>query len=230
MRTIDEIIVHCTATPAGRETTVEEIDRWHRQRGWSGIGYHYVVDLDGVVHDGRPVTRIGAHCRGRNTHTIGVAYVGGLAANGRPYDTRTHEQRIALRGLLQRLVKDFPAIVAISGHRDYAAKACPCFDARAEYADIVQGRMHPDQIGRTLPHEVTRPDRLLMRGDFGEDVFGWQRQLRAYGYDVAVDGDFGPQTEAATRWFQSARAIPIDGVVGPQTEEAMADALQALGA
>ncbi|MDO4320648.1 MAG: N-acetylmuramoyl-L-alanine amidase [Bacteroidales bacterium] len=135
MRKINEIIVHCTATPAGREVTVQDIDRWHRTRGFRCIGYHYLVRLDGSVEDGRDIRLSGAHCYGHNLHSIGVAYVGGIDADGQPADTRTPRQRHALRQLLADLKGIYPA-AHIRSHRDFANKACPCFDATTEYADL----------------------------------------------------------------------------------------------
>lgn len=135
MRRINEIIVHCTATKAGQRFDVGNIRLWHLQRGFSDIGYHYVVLLDGTVREGRPLDVAGAHCKGHNARSIGVCYVGGLDADGEPNDTRTPEQRTALRQLLSRLKSQFPAAV-IRGHRDLANKACPCFDAAKEYADL----------------------------------------------------------------------------------------------
>ena len=135
MRKINEIIVHCTATPEGREVTVQDIDRWHRQRGWNGIGYHYVVYLDGSIKGGRPEEATGAHCTGHNAGSIGVVYVGGTDKEGRSKDTRTEAQKKALRSLLRHLKGKYPN-ARISGHRDYAAKDCPCFNAREEYMDI----------------------------------------------------------------------------------------------
>ncbi len=135
VRDIDEIIVHCTATPAGRNVTVADIDRWHRHRGFRCIGYHYVVMLDGRVEAGRPVEEIGAHCSGHNARSIGVVYVGGLDRDGKPCDTRTPAQRRALVELITGLTKDYPR-ARVHGHRDFAAKACPCFDATMEYAGL----------------------------------------------------------------------------------------------
>ena len=96
MRSIDKIIVHCTATPEGKHFTVQQIREWHtapkpKGNGWRDIGYHFVVYLDGSVHNGRPVGQIGAHCSGHNAHSIGVCYVGGEVADGshKPKDTRT---------------------------------------------------------------------------------------------------------------------------------------------
>lgn len=135
MRKINLIIVHCTATVEGKDYTVSTIDQWHRQRGFDCIGYHYVVYRDGTVHMGRPLYKVGAHCKGHNANSIGVCYVGGIDCEGNPKDTRTPEQRDALVNLLMRLKREFPKAV-IRGHRDFAAKACPSFNATAEYKDI----------------------------------------------------------------------------------------------
>ena len=135
-RQIKEIIVHCTATRAGVDCTVEDIRRWHRQQGWSDIGYHYVVYRDGSVHEGRNVNIAGAHCLGHNTYSIGVAYVGGVARDGKtPADTRTVAQAEGLERLMVELRRMYPQ-AHIFGHRDFARKACPCFDARKCYEGI----------------------------------------------------------------------------------------------
>lgn len=132
-RTINEIIIHCTATPEGRECTVTEIRRWHIQRGFSDIGYHYVIHLDGRVDEGRNIDIAGAHCTGHNANSIGVVYVGGCAKDGKtPKDTRTEAQKSALANLLLDLRKLYPR-ATIHGHRDFANKACPSFDATHEY-------------------------------------------------------------------------------------------------
>lgn len=128
MRRIDKIIVHCTATPAGREVTVADVKAWHKARGFRTIGYHYLVYLDGTVHAGRRESEVGAHCLGQNARSIGVCYVGGLdAATGEPRDTRTPPQRRALRELVEALRRRYPS-ATVHGHREFAAKACPCFD------------------------------------------------------------------------------------------------------
>lgn len=135
MREITEIIVHCTATRAGREFGLGDVDRWHRARGWKGIGYHYLVGLKGELWSGRPEAEAGAHCTGHNARSIGVCYVGGLDGEGRPADTRTEAQKRTLLTLLRGLRRRFPQ-AAIHSHRDFAAKACPCFDATREYAGL----------------------------------------------------------------------------------------------
>lgn len=134
MRKINEIIIHCSATPRGRNTTVNDIDLWHKARGFKCIGYHYVVYLDGSVHKGREENEMGAHCIGHNANSIGVCYVGGCLDDTKmtPADTRTPSQREALKALVAQLKQKYPQ-AKVWGHRDFAAKACPCFDAKTEY-------------------------------------------------------------------------------------------------
>lgn len=132
-RTINEIIIHCTATPEGHDYTVAEIRRWHKQRGFSDIGYHYIIHLDGKIEEGRDVNISGAHCTGHNANSIGVSYIGGVKSDGvTPKDTRTIEQKASLASLLMELCKLYPR-AKIHGHRDFANKACPSFDATSEY-------------------------------------------------------------------------------------------------
>ena len=136
MRIINKIIVHCTATPEGKNYTVNTIRKWHIAKGWSDIGYHYVIYLDGSVHKGRDEKIIGAHCLGQNANSIGICYVGGVATDGKtPKDTRTEAQKQSLIDLLKKLKAKYPK-ASIFGHRDFAAKACPSFDAKTEYKNL----------------------------------------------------------------------------------------------
>lgn len=136
-RMITKIIIHCAATPEGKDYTVDDIRRWHKQQGWSDIGYHYVVYRNGDVVNGRDVDIQGAHCadNGGNINSIGICYIGGCAKDGKtPKDTRTDAQKVALLNLLLDLRKMYPHAV-ILGHRDLDehGKLCPSFDAKKEY-------------------------------------------------------------------------------------------------
>lgn len=136
MRTITLIIVHCSANKAGSVLRLKDIDRYHRSLGWKGCGYHYVIPTDGTIETGRDETETGAHCKNHNRHSIGVCYIGGLSADGKPADTRTDAQRVALRKLLEDLHRKYPRALIV-GHRDLdSQKACPCFNAVSEYADL----------------------------------------------------------------------------------------------
>ena len=136
-RTINRIIVHCTATPEGRVETVESIRRMHKAKGWADIGYHYLIGLNGERWNGRNVNLVGAHCEGYNANSIGVCYVGGCDKNMKAKDTRTDKQKAALIALLKDLRKLYPKAKIVS-HRDLdrKGKACPSFDATNEYKNI----------------------------------------------------------------------------------------------
>ena len=132
MRTINKIIIHCTATPEGRTTTVADVTAWHKQRGFSTIGYHYLIGLNGEVWKGRDIAQAGAHCEGQNSNSIGVCYVGGLTTDGKTAkDTRTQAQKSALKTLISELKQKYPA-ATIHGHNEFANKACPSFDVKKE--------------------------------------------------------------------------------------------------
>lgn len=126
MRKITEIIIHCSATIEGKDFTVKDIDRWHKQRGFKTVGYHFVIRLDGTIEQGRPLEMIGAHCTGHNAHTIGICYIGGLDSSGKPKDTRSQAQKDVLWSLVKSLQKKYPG-ATLHGHNEFANKACPCF-------------------------------------------------------------------------------------------------------
>lgn len=140
-RNITEIIVHYTATPEGEEFSNEQIKTSHLARGFSDIGYHYVIGLDGELRPGRSESIAGAHCTGHNTRSIGVCYVGGCpprSVENWKYigiDTRTDKQKAALIALLKELKKKYPG-ATIHGHNEFANKPCPGFNAKEEYKNI----------------------------------------------------------------------------------------------
>ena len=135
MRQIKEIIIHCADTPEGRDDKAADIKRWHKAQGWSDIGYHYVIDIDGTIEPGRPLETAGAHCTGHNANSIGICYIGGCDKKMQPKDTRTDAQKASLLLLLKYLVAKYPG-VTIYGHRDFANKSCPSFDAKKEYEEL----------------------------------------------------------------------------------------------
>ena len=150
---IDAIVIHCSATREGVDVRASDIDKWHKERGFKQIGYNYVIDLDGTVEVGRPLSVSGAHCsekggsgKSYNLHSIGICYVGGLDENGNPKDTRTDAQKVAMAEMVYNLIETFP-IVEVIGHRDASpdkngdgvispnewVKTCPCFDVKSEF-------------------------------------------------------------------------------------------------
>lgn len=131
MRHIDLIVVHCAATPPSMDIHAETIARWHRARGWFGIGYHYVITRGGKVETGRPLENPGAHASGYNARSIGICLVGGVSeADTKVAENNfTPEQFEELAYLIETLAERFPK-ARVLGHRDLpgVAKACPSFD------------------------------------------------------------------------------------------------------
>ena len=129
MRELNKIIIHHSWTPADMDIGVEEIRRWHLERGWQDIGYHYVLRRNGIIEPGRPIEIQGAHTRGQNQNSIGICIVG-----GKPDVNFTRFQWRSLSILVAGLMFDHN-IYEVGGHRDYAASECPGFDVRAWWDD-----------------------------------------------------------------------------------------------
>lgn len=131
MRKIDLIVIHCSATRANRNFTVEALEACHKARGFKTTGYHYYITKDGTIYPCRPEEMVGAHAKRYNAHSIGICYEGGLDASGNPADTRTEAQKRSMVELLKSLCTDYPE-AEIIGHRDlpWVKKSCPCFDVK----------------------------------------------------------------------------------------------------
>lgn len=142
-RKINMLILHCSATPEGKDYTVETIRQWHTKpisqggRGWSDIGYHYVIYRDGSVHTGRAESTVGAHCAGKNAHSLGICYIGGTDTNGKSKDTRTDTQKKALVTLVKQLMTKYGISKEnVYGHYQFANKACPSFKIESFRAEL----------------------------------------------------------------------------------------------
>ncbi len=135
---INTIIIHCSATQENKHYTVSDIDRWHKERGFDEIGYHYVIYLDGSLHNGRDINMVGAHCKGYNKGSIGICYIGGLDNNNRSKDTRNQQQKNALNDLVKKLQKKYLINKKnIFGHNELNSKKdCPCFNVKSEFRMI----------------------------------------------------------------------------------------------
>ena len=127
MRKIKYLIIHCSATPEGREHTAADICRWHKQRGFRKIGYHYTISIDGIVEGGRGLKEAGAHTIGRNSDSIGVCYIGGCDKNMKPKNTLTNRQNDMLKRIVGECIMLYPDIL-IAGHNQFSSKSCPSFD------------------------------------------------------------------------------------------------------
>ena len=137
MRPIDRLFIHCSATTPKMDIGVNEIRKWHTNRGFTDIGYHFVIRRDGTIEDGRDIDKVGAHVAGYNTGSIGICMVGGVDAAMKAEDNFTVEQWRSIRNLLRILKADYPK-ATIHGHNEFANKACPSFDVQKE---LKEGRL-----------------------------------------------------------------------------------------
>ena len=136
MRDLKRIILHCAATREGQDFSVDTIREWHvNGRGWSDIGYHWVIRLDGSIEVGRPLEKSGAHTKGHNKDSVGVCYIGGCDADGKPKDTMNPEQEKAWRMIVLSL-RTLYGDLTIHGHNEFANKACPSFIVKEKFADM----------------------------------------------------------------------------------------------
>ena len=156
-RGITKIIVHCSATPDGRDVTAADIRKWHMAKDWMDIGYHYVIRLDGTVEEGRNINLSGAHTKGYNAGSIGICYIGGCDENLEPKDTRTEPQMYALYNLLKDLTKVYKN-ASLHGHNEFSRKACPSFSVKDEYNSL------------TLKQEYKMADEFKMDDSFADFV------------------------------------------------------------
>lgn len=132
-REITHIVIHCSATAPGSDIGAMEIDRMHKARGWSMIGYHSVIKRNGQIETGRPIEKAGAHVKGHNAHSIGICLVGGVKEDGKtPEFNYTRAQMVSLEALHNSYMHEYPKAESC-GHRDFPGvnKACPCFDVAA---------------------------------------------------------------------------------------------------
>ena len=131
MRKIDTIIIHCSATKPNQEVNAATIKKWHvEDNGWADIGYHFVINRNGEMEQGRSIEVIGAHCKGHNTESIGICLVGGLDDAGNAQCNYTLSQFEELGRLLRALIEQHRTISSIHGHNEFSNKACPCFDVK----------------------------------------------------------------------------------------------------
>jgi N-acetylmuramoyl-L-alanine amidase len=136
MRDLNRIILHCSATREGKDFSADTIRDWHvKGNGWSDIGYHWVIRLDGSIEVGRPLEKSGAHTKGHNKDSVGVCYIGGCDADGKPKDTMNPDQEKAWRMIVLSL-RTLYGDLTIHGHNEFANKACPSFIVKEKFADM----------------------------------------------------------------------------------------------
>jgi N-acetyl-anhydromuramyl-L-alanine amidase AmpD len=219
----DYLVVHVSATKRSQKIGRAELVAMHKARGFADIGYNRVINLDGSVEIGRGDKSVGAHVEGFNSIAWGIVIVGGLGENGKPANTMTPAQEVALEKELRAASGIWPK-AKICGHRDLSpdkdgdgviepsehTKQCPCFDAI------------PWATGKGLPAASIRGawDKNAPAKPVGPDARNvyLQRLLAKAGFQFgAIDGQIGPKTKAALRLYQKFVGLPQSGVFDPNT-------------
>ena len=151
MRKITEIILHCSATPEGKDYKAADIDRWHRNNGWKCIGYNFVIDIDGTIENGRDIEDIPAHCSGHNKNSVGICYIGGCDKNMKAKDTRTDSQKISLYKVVYEMMKKYNLdLTNVYCHNQFSNKQCPSFDIGTFKKEYLEWQNKPKTI--ICPH------------------------------------------------------------------------------
>jgi len=209
-RAINRVFIHCDAS-SNSSTTVQDIHRWHKERGWSGIGYHIFIDDAGRGWHGRDLASVGAHTSGYNTGTLGIC------VNGLNLSDFNEDQFDELRRICEQINTAHSGGMRFSEHNDVAAKACPVFDAYAVLGLDAKGYMVGDERPPPSSIQMLQMTVNLAQVGFGDkhgDVALVQRLL-----EIKADGIFGPQTEAKVKDYQRSQGLAADGIVGRATWE-----------
>lgn len=205
-----EFVVHHSETPT--TATVKSIQAFHMgpQRGWSDIGYSFLVDDQGRIYEGRGWLIVGAHAKDHNTSGIGVCYLG--------YNAPTAAAKRSIRELYDYACEKAGHKLLIRGHGQLSGNSTDC-PGSTLLAWVKAGMPVPAE---PTPTGYTRLIQLKDPPMHGDDVTWVQRRLNAHGAEVTVDGAYGPRTTAETRAFQRDHGLVDDGRVGPKTWTALA--------
>ena len=215
-RFIDRVFLHCSASDNPSHDNVATMRRWHLERGWREVGYHFFIRKDGTLEAGRDIEETPAAQRNHNTGTIAICL------HGLDKPKFTDAQFATLRGLSMEINDALDGQVSFHGHREVAAKACPVFDYKEvlqldQFAQLgLSGARKAPLVNDDHRDPATMP--VIRRGDRGTSVQLAQRLLM-----IKDDGVFGPRTDREVRDFQTERGLGRDGVVGRNTWKALFD-------
>ena len=199
-----EIIVHHAEHPS---CTVADIHRWHVAKGWTGIGYHYVIYKDGSIHTGRPESAIGAHAPGHNSKSIGICFVGSYMKEIMP-----EAQLNAGIWLINNIRSKYSSSMSVKGHREVNPTDCP--GSNFPMSTFKSGSFS-NSTGAQNDTSI-----LLMIGSKGQHVYNLQKNLMLLGYSLpryGADSSYGNETYEAVKRFQRDNNLLVDGKAGTNT-------------
>lgn len=229
-RPVSRVFVHCSASDNPAHDNEATMDAWHKERGWSGDGYHFFIRKSGMLEIGRDLAKIPAAQEGNNAGTIAIC-LHGLDAS-----KFTEAQLATLKGLCHQINATYRGTVTFHGHCEVSAKSCPVFDYRdvldldsrgrlpVAFAGPVQKLEVPSLEGQGIEVLETKVMSLKI-GHTGELVKAMQAALNRLGYFTgAIDGQFGPRTRAAVMAFQADNHLIADGIFCALSREVLAAA------
>ena len=203
-REVNKVFLHCSASARPAHGDVEVIRQWHKQRGWSDIGYHYFIPFEGDIQVGRNIEKTPSAQKGHNTGSIAICL------HGLTKDNFTLNQFESLQKLCKDINDAYGGRITFHGHCEVSSKACPVFDYKVVLGLNSNGNM---------PGDIKQKDLDLF--DTGIEVMNLQKQLNVFLKEhesyIDVDGIFGQDTAQAVIFFQMANGLTADGVVGPRT-------------
>ena len=210
---VEMIINHHMASATA---DVNDVHRWHLQRGWAGIGYNFWISYSGDIYIGRGF-RLGAHAAPYNNVSIGIGFQGDFTKSNSMTDAQVKAGGI-LNSILVKALK--LKQTDVMGHKDVVATACPGGYFRwQELRKVVADYLNQKYI-EVEGDENKVSTRTMRQGMRGEDVKQLQQFLKTRGYyKGAIDGIYGPQTVEAVKAFQRAEKLQVDGIAGPQTQK-----------
>lgn len=206
------VIHHAAAT----KCSVEDIHRWHKENGWSGMGYHFLVRKDGSIWEGRPIDKVGAHAYGYNNDSIGICFEGNFEK-----EKMSTAQKNAGKWLVSYVKGLYPTITTVQRHKDLGSTACP--GRNFPFTEIKKGTTATTNKTETTTKGDSKVNvqlDVLQKGSEGAQVRALQRMLYAMGYNLGknpIDGDFGSKTEDAVCSYQKTNGLVEDGIVGQNT-------------
>jgi N-acetyl-anhydromuramyl-L-alanine amidase AmpD len=203
----EQIIIHHSAG----NMTVEQIHQLHKSNGWAGIGYHYVIDKDGIIYRGRQDYQVGAHCISHNQNSLGICFIGNFN-NEEP----SYAQYFSGQALIKFLCNLYDIRkYLIYPHKFYYPTDCP--GANFDIKKIIDSDVNTIEIQKEGAELNWLRNTILRNGSMGVEVGMLQLILNHYGANLKVDNDFGGLTEYAVKDFQQKRNIGVDGIVGSES-------------
>ncbi|VAW59386.1 hypothetical protein MNBD_GAMMA08-987 [hydrothermal vent metagenome] len=215
-RSVKTVFLHCSASDNSNHDDVSVMEEWHKKRGFSGVGYHFFINKNGDIQQGRDLEKIPAAQKGHNTNSIAICL------HGLKIEKFTQPQFDSVKNLCTAIDSEYSSInIRFRGHKEVSNKSCPVFDYKTVLSLDKKGLLSKISVTSkaTKAHQKkpTKHSSQLEITDRGNDVKALQALLNNIGYFTVQDGLFGQSTELAVKNFQRRNQLVDDGIVGAKT-------------